>query len=490
MCALKTNSLSPTAGASQHHLPNRFSPNRLSKGAVANTRNLYEPVTFQQVPVTACSLNDFKKIEQKTFVFYGLSRDTMYTKLITAAAIVLHTTLLAASGPTLSLQDAVNLALLNDDPYLGEASTRAAALEDMAVADAQLADPKLRLNFANWPTHSFSYTQEPMTQVQLGLSQAFPKGNTLKYSREKKQAEAKSQHHLRNLRVQEITLDTRLTWLELYFASNARTQTLQNRQTISELIEVIEGRYTTGRQTQQDISRAQLELSLLDDRLAEFDQKISVERANLARRIGTAAVIQPLPSHLPAMQHPADLAAVEEILAHHPAAEILAANIETADKAVDIASEQYKPGWTLNVGYGARGGDRADFASVGVTMDVPLFTKNRQDKRVSAAKKSRQATRLSRDTLLLDLKKKLHVAHANWKRLGERTTLYQTVVLERAKETTEASLTSYQSGVSDFPELVRARLAELDAELKLLRLQTDRLKAQATLLFLEGEDDA
>jgi outer membrane protein TolC len=82
------------------------------------------------------------------------------------------------------------------------------------------------------------------------------------------------------------------------------------------------------------------------------------------------------------------------------------------------------------------------------------------------------------------------VSRADWEQLKERVALYQGVVLERAKETSEATLNSYQSGVSDFPELVRARLAELDAELKLLRLKADRVKAQAQLLFLEGENDA
>ncbi len=414
----------------------------------------------------------------------------MYQNFSTILAILLLTNIVAASDSSLSLQKAVELALASDDPYVQETLQRASALEDTAIANAQLADPKLRLNFANWPTNSFSYNQEPMTQIQLGLSQTFPKGDTLRLSKEKQLAKAKGQRHLQDLRIQEIILDTRLTWLELFYSKNAYEKVTQNRQAVAELIEIIEGMYATGRETRQDISRAQLELSLLDDRLAEIDRQASMQRAALARRIGETQSKQALPKHLPAMQHPTDLSAAEALLNHHPAAEIFTSKIETADKDVSIAAEQHKPGWAVNVGYGARGGNRADFASVGVTMGVPLFTKNRQDRRVSAAKKSRQATRLSRDTLLLDLKKRLHVSHESWLRLGERVTLYKTVVLQRAKETTEASLTSYQNGISDFPELVRARLAELNAELQLLRLQTDRLKTQATLLFLEGEDDA
>jgi len=390
----------------------------------------------------------------------------------------------------LTLDEAIRLAVSSDDPYLLEPGEQAAALEDRSVADSQLADPKLRFNFANWPTNSFSYSQEPMTQVQLGISQAFPKGDTLKYRRAKRLVQAKGQRYKQSLRLREVILDTRLNWLELYYWSEAKNKVGESRQAVAELIQIVAAIYATGRETSQDILRAQLELSLLDDRLVEIERKSSVARAALARRIGTAAANRRLTKARPVVRHPSDIAVTRDLLNQHPAIQMFDANVDAADKDVAIAAEQKKPGWSVNVGYGARGGDRADFASVGVVMDMPIFTGKRQDKQISAAKRLRQASRLSRDSVLLDLEKTLQTAFADWQQLQNRVSLYQSVVLKRAKETTEASLTSYQSGVTDFPELVRARLAELDAELKLLRLQADRLKAQSKLLFLEGEDDA
>jgi len=394
-----------------------------------------------------------------------------------------------ASDRSLTLDQAVALALASDDPYLLEPGEKAGAYDERGIADAQLPDPKLRFTFANWPTNSFSYTQEPMTQIQLGVSQAFPKGDTLKYRREQRQAQAKGARFNQDLRRREIILDTRMKWLDLYYWQNAAGKVKESRQAVAELIEVIEAIYATGRETSQDILRARLELSLLDDQLLEINRQASMVRANLSRRIGNAAE-QALAASLPAMRHPSELSVLVDLIQYHPAAQMRSAAVEANDKLVSIAGEQHKPGWAVNVGYGARGSDRADFATVGVVMDVPLFTKNRQDKQLSAAKKTRQATRFSLDSVRLDLLQRLQASYANWQRLQERVALYQSVVLLRAKETTEASLTSYQSGVTDFPELVRARLAQLNTELKLQRLQADRLMAQAQLLFLEGEDDA
>jgi len=390
----------------------------------------------------------------------------------------------------LSIEEAVRLALASEDPYLMQPGEMASSLEATAIADAQLPDPKVRLNFANVPLDSFSFSREPMTQLQLGVSQAFPKGDTLKFRREKRLSQAQGERYRQELRAREVVLDTRLVWLDLNYLAGAQVKVSESRQTVAELVEIIQAIFATGRQASQDILRAELELSLLDDRLVEIDRKTSILRAKLARRIGEVAFSRKMPNRLPGLRHPSDTSAVLDLLEMHPAAKMYASKVDAADQDVRLAGELYKPGWAVNVGYGARGGDRSDFASVGVTMDVPLFTAKRQDKRLLAAKMSRQASRLSKDTVLLDLRRQLQVSRADWEQLENRVSLYQSVVLERAKETSEATLSSYQSGVSDFPELVRSRLAELDAELKLLRLKSDRLKAQAQLLFLEGEDDA
>lgn len=400
-----------------------------------------------------------------------------------------HATGESSASKTLTMQEAIQLALSSSDPYLLEPGETAAAFDDRAISDAQLPDPQFRVNFANWPLDSFSYTQEPMTQFQVGVSQTFPKGKTLELNKKKRQAQAKGERFRQDLRRREIILDTRLTWLDLFYWENARGKVRDSRQAVAELIEVIQAIYATGRETSQDILRAELELSLLDDRLVEVDRQSAIARAKLARRIGVTAAQRKVMVTQPAMQHPSDIDILTDLLDRHPVAQLRATQVEIADRDVDIAGEQYKPGWAVNVGYGARGADRADFASVGVVMDVPLFTKNRQDKRVTAAKKTRQASRLSKDAIVLDLRRRLNASFADWQRLQERISLYRSVVLKRAKETTEASLTSYQSGVTDFAELVRARLAELDADLSLLRLTADRLKAQAQLIFLEGEDD-
>ncbi len=401
------------------------------------------------------------------------------------------------AAETLGLDEAVNIALGANDPTVTRFEERALALDDRAVSDSQLPDPKLNLGLLNFPTNSFRYTQEPMTRVQVGVKQAFPRGKTLSLTRKRRQAEARAERAKLVLQKRQIALDTRTAWLELYYWLGARGTVAESRQAVSELIEVAISIFATGRQTSHDVLRAELELSLLDDQAVDVERRIEMARADLLRLVGEAA-LRPLRapqgglgtgSRGFALAMPAAVEILRQRLPLHPSMGVEDARIRARDHDIDIAKQQYKPGWSANVGYGARGGDRADFASVGIALDIPLFTGKRQDRRLAAAKRQRQAARLDRDARLLKLNEMLDRGYADWSRLGERVELYEKAVILRAANTTEAALGAYRSGVSDFAELIRSRLAELNVDLKLLRLTVDHGQAQARLLYLDGEDN-
>ncbi len=392
----------------------------------------------------------------------------------------------ASDAEKLDLEEAVSIALSLGDPTVTRFEERASALGDRAIADSQLADPQMTFRMLNFPTDSFRFGQEAMTQIQVGLRQAFPRGKTLSFTRERREAEARIERAKLRLQERDIALNARDVWLELYYWINGRQKVLESRQAVSELVEVATATFATGRQTSQDVLRAELELSILNDRVVDFERRIDIMRAELSRLVGKMPASRPLATFLPVLTVPSPRDVLRDKLSQHPAVTANDATIEVRQRNIDIANEQYKPGWSIDGNYGVRGGDRADFATVGVAIDLPFFTGKRQDRNVSASKRERQAAVLDRDATLLELNKVLERTYADWRRLDERISLYEKVVIDRASETTDAALGAYRSGVSDFAELIRARLAELDAELTLLRLKVDRAQAQARLLYLEG----
>lgn len=392
----------------------------------------------------------------------------------------------ADKSAPLTLETAVRLALDSDDPSARRFKEQALALEDRAVADSQLADPELILTMQNMPT-SFDYTQENMTQFKTALRQRVPAGRTLELRGERRRAERRAALAAAELRELEIARQTRLAWLEQFYWLQAGESIAESRRAVAELEEAVSADYAAGRASSQELMRTRLEISLLDDRIIEADRQLELARADLARWTGAAAARRELPKHLPALKHPEPLEGLRDMLTGHPASRQADFAVDARSREIEVAEQQYLPDWGVEVGYGVRGGNRDDFVTAGVTLDIPLFTDKRQDRAVSASKRERNAARLSRQALLLDMRLELERDHAAWRRLGQRVQLYETAVLERAAETTTASRTAYRSGVTDFAELIRARLAELEAELTLSRLRVEQAQMQVRLLFLEGD---
>jgi outer membrane protein TolC len=407
------------------------------------------------------------------------------TALSVSISVLLFGTDANAQTP-LTLPETVSLALGANDPSVGAFEQKALAFEDRAIADSQLPDPVLSAQVANFPLSSFDYNREPMTQLKFGVRQELPKGETLSLTREKQSAQAKGIRFEKSLREQQIILEARQTWLELYYWRDARRLTLESQQKVAELGGVAEAVYSSGRSSLQDVLRVDLETVSLDAKLVDIDRNEDIARANFDRLLGRQDGARDLSTAFPVLPNVRSEEGIRDRLAMHPSMKALDARVDTKSREVDIAAEQYKPGLSFDAQYGLRD-SRSDFGSIGVSVSLPLFSKKNKDYALSAAKRLRSSQKLERDTQALELERSLRRHWAQYTRLGERIDLYESDVLGRARETSEAAMTAYGNNLADFSELVRAELAVLDIELTLSRLRIDRLQAQANLLFLSGE---
>ena len=416
----------------------------------------------------------------------------MTAKGATAAlvGVVMMAAAFAAGAQELTLAEAERLAL-GDDPILAGLEARAMAFDEQSVADGQLPDPKLKLGLMNLPLYGFDFTQEAMTQAQVGLSQTFPRGNTLALRTERGGALAGVERARQRDEARKIVRAVRLSWYEAFYWTRAAAVLGESRMAVENLIQVSQFLYSTGRQNQQDVIRAELEYSLLEDRLVDIAAQREVARAELAKWIGAAGA-RPLPVTLPALAEPRPLPDTLATLAGHPAVAAEDRLVQARQNDIDLAREAYQPEWNVDLTYGFRGGedfggvDRDDFLSFMVTVDLPFFTARRQDRRLSASKHRAAAALHRRDDRLRELRRVLESEHATWARLGERERLYEQAVVQRAGENYDASLRAYRNDVTDFATVMRAQLIEIDTRLQWLRVRVDRAKAQAKLLYLEG----
>jgi hypothetical protein len=91
------------------------------------------------------------------------------------SAVVITT--LPGVAVALSLQQAEQLAL-EADPLIKSYRASSRSFDAESSANSTLPDPKLRLGMFNVPLDSFSTTEDPSTQLRIGIQQEFPRGDT------------------------------------------------------------------------------------------------------------------------------------------------------------------------------------------------------------------------------------------------------------------------------------------------------------------------
>lgn len=392
----------------------------------------------------------------------------------------------------LTLAEAERLALANA-AEVRESQAQARALREQAVADGQLPDPALSFGAMSLPVDSFSRSEESMTQLTVGVSQAFPPGATLEHQAARTTHMAGAADAEAAARARGLVRDVRAAYLEFGYRQAALGVLADTRRVLTDIVTVTKSLYRVGRANLQDVLSAQLEQSLLDDRERELNAERAAALADLQRWTGVLNDDVVVPTDLPELATPPAPAQLQTQLETHPMIAAASARVAAGQSAVDAARQQYKPGWMVNVSYGDRigreadGMRRSDLVTAMVTLDLPLFPGKRQDRRVAASVEEAQSMRFARDVALRELQRELDTDYPRWQRLQERERGYTEQILPAARHNAEAALTAYRNGVTDFTALMRATLAELDSRLQALRTRTDRLQAQARLDYLAGD---
>ena len=401
------------------------------------------------------------------------------------------TTFAFAQKRPLTLTEAEHLAI-NQSPELQRLNASSQALRQQSIADGQLPDLQLAAGTINVPTDTFSFTQDEMTMVQVGIQQQFARGRSLKMKSQQTRALAKTE--LIKITEQKLTLirTVREIWLELHYWSQALHTLKTNESLYKELLQVTESQYSTGKINQTDVVQVQLELSKLKNQIIQNKQQIAILKAQLGRWIGMNNVNRPLALSMPRWPALPSMAKLQDRLLKHPLLQADAANIKASSFEVAYAKEQYKPGWQLGVGYGLRQGrmpdgtPRSDMLTAQVTMDLPFFTANRQDRQLNASLNKLNATQMDRHIHYRDLLQSLNVQYTTWKHLLEREHLYNQQLIPDSKQNAKAALLAYQNATTELTTVLRAYSSELTIQLEHIQLQVERLKAHATLLYLEG----
>jgi outer membrane protein TolC len=366
-----------------------------------------------------------------------------------------------------------------------------------------LEDPRLGLGVLNLPTDTFSFSQEPMTQKVLFIAQRVPWFGKLSLKAKRTTLLAVRQQAVLEAKKLELARKIATAYYELGFVGTNLNINDRLRSMVSQLLRVAETRYASGEGLQQDVLQAQVELSkLLDERIVLKKRYRTLEdRINELLNRESFSPIKP-PKDLQHLDIKPDFESLKsQSLSENPWLGVRQAEVDQATVGIDLAKKDYWPDMDFKVGYGQRdedltGRDLPDFFSATVTFTIPLWQKNRQNKKLSASQKSREAAMKSYRNLLETLPHRVHALATEIRDTQQNYRLYVDALLVQSEQWARSSLAAYEVGKVEFNTMINAQIrmlrAELQAKRYLYSIYQNRAELEETLggpLRMEDADN-
>jgi len=375
-----------------------------------------------------------------------------------------------------------------------DVAAAAAAAHRVSPAGA-LEDPHFSYEASNIPVGDFDFNSTPMSGNQLRLMQEFPFPGVL--SNREKAARAGASAATEDLADQRLRVAAAVEsrWAELGFAQRALEITDANIGLLRQLTEIAETKYSVGSGLQQDVLRAQVELTrLLEERLRRLEA-IRTAESRLA-----SVLDLPLRSRLPQTAELRDVSPLPEIESlltpleeTSPLLRALAERVEEAKRLHRATELEGYPDFDLGVGYRIRqhvAGDPVageDFVGAGVTLRLPVDRGKWREKTAERSALVRRAEAEYREGRAR-LRDAVRTTHAALERADAEVALLETGLVPQTRQSLDSSRSGYQVDKVDFLSLIDSQVRLLDAELSLVRAIADRRAAFAALESAIGKE--
>ncbi|CAK2413387.1 Outer membrane protein TolC [Vibrio crassostreae] len=440
-------------------------------------------------------------IKPTTSVF-GINASVVVAVAFVSSAAFLSTSALAAASAstqadqqssTQQLNTLIEIAL-SQDSNRKQYFAQSQAMRETGIASATLMDPKLKVGFGGLPVDSFQFDEDPMTNISVGLMQQFERGNTLDL--QQKKAGQQADGLALQVQARELTVANSMTqlWLELGYQQVAEGVMRENRRLLVELENYVQTNYSIGKSEAQDLLNAQLQVSKLDEKLQANQQVQRRLISQLSEWLGSDWLgSQVLDSQgVLNANNQIDWTSLEsklatnrdstkhyQLLMDHPLVKIIDATISSNQTQVELAEQAYTPQFGVEVMYAHRqannmaGQPASDLVSAYLTVDIPLFTGNRQDKNLSAAQYQVGAAKSQKDTLLSQMNAQVNALLVDRSNLIQRLDRYQTSLLPQTAARISAVERGYQNNTAQFNDVILATTDELALKLEQQRLITD-----------------
>ncbi|MBS1806645.1 MAG: TolC family protein [Acidobacteria bacterium] len=284
-----------------------------------------------------------------------------------------------------------------------------------------------------------------------------------------------------------VIAEVKDAYYDLYYLHKAIEVVTKNKDLLEKFTRIAEASYAVGKGLQQDVLKAQVEVSKLIDQLTVLEQRKQTAEARLnsllfrepETSVGTPTDIKPQDFSLGLLE------LNQLALSNYPTLKAQQRRIDREQYGVELAKKDFYPDFSVGVTYFNRPG-MPEMYGVNVGVKLPVYWGQKQRPAVAEATASAAVEKQRLDSittvLFFRIKDRL-LAATTAQRLVK---LYGTTIIPQSSLSLESAIAGYEVGKVDFLTLLDNLVTLLNYELNYYEQLTNVEKAIAALEPLVG----
>jgi len=414
----------------------------------------------------------------------------------TSAPLAKGLTLTSTQSPKLespasaSLTDLVQQAL-ERNPEI-KAMERSVDMTRARIPQATaLPEPMLSYGYTgNWPLPPFDIQKgDPSSARVLSFTQELPYPGKL--SLKTKMASMSAEAEMWSLQQTRLNIiaEVKEAYFDLAYLTKAIDTVNMNKDLLEKFAKIAEARYAVGKGVQQDVLKAQVEVSKLIEQVTLLEQRKQTAEA----RLNTLLYREPGdPIGKPEDIKPREFAHTQKelndlALANYPALKEQKRRIDRERYGLELAEKDFYPDVTVGVAYFNRPG-LPEMFGFNVGVKLPLYFRRKQRPAITeaAASEAMERKRLEATTTLVLFKiREAHLAATTAQKLAS---LYGTTIIPQSTLSLESAISGYEVGKVDFLTLLDNLITLRNYEISYYEQLSNVEKALARIEPLAGKE--
>jgi outer membrane protein, heavy metal efflux system len=360
---------------------------------------------------------------------------------------------LHAEEKPLGPQDLLN-GLMQNNPDIQAARSRFEAATKRPSQAGALPEPTAR--YTNFGVgHPFSSLNATEFAYQgFGVSQEIPFPGKLGLASEEAKREAEGEQQNYRSVVFDMTARLKVAYYEWLAVEKAIELTHKNSDLLSRFEEIARNRYTVGKGLQQDVLKAQFEVSSLERDMALLDEKRQRAEAEIASLLAVPSVRLRAPAEIQPSTFSMPIDELVRATNESPRVRAEQKMVDARAVGINRSLKDFRPDFGMNLEWDHTGGNFPEHYMATVEVKIPIYYARKQryalEESYSRLNEAKQNYRTAQQQAIYGVKDQYLAIQSSERILN----LYKTTLLPQAQLTVDSAASAYEVGTIDFLSLL------------------------------------